>query len=92
MNVVRLSAPITGGLYPARRYSSYWFLLEAESTPGPKCGRNSSDSIGIDPATLRLVAQCLDELHHRSKSIRDTEFSLKTNKVLAKQKKILSFV
>jgi hypothetical protein len=33
MKVVRLSALRTGRLYP-RRYSSYLFLLEAESTPG----------------------------------------------------------
>jgi len=41
MKVVRLSALRTGRLYPLppRKYSWYSFLLEAESTPGPKCGR-----------------------------------------------------
>ena len=38
MKVVRLSALCTGRLYP-RKYSWYSFLLEAESTPGPYCGR-----------------------------------------------------
>jgi len=38
MKVVRLSALRTGRLYP-RKYSWYLFLLEAESTPGPLCGR-----------------------------------------------------
>jgi hypothetical protein len=37
MKAVRLSAPRTGRLYPMK-YSWYSFLLEAESTPGPKCG------------------------------------------------------
>jgi len=36
--VVRLSALRTGRLTP-RKYSWYSFLLEAESTPGPECGR-----------------------------------------------------
>ena len=31
---------------PPRKYSWYSFLLEAESTPGPQCGRNFSDTIG----------------------------------------------
>ena len=35
MKVVRLSALLTGRLYPPRKYSWYSFLLEAESTTGP---------------------------------------------------------
>ena len=38
MKVVRLLAIRTGRLYP-RKYSWYLFLLEAESTTGPQCGR-----------------------------------------------------
>jgi len=38
MKVVRLSALSTGRLY-LRKYFWYSFLLEAESTPGPYCGR-----------------------------------------------------
>jgi len=39
MKVVRLSALRTGPLYLPRKYSWYSFLLEAESTPEPECGR-----------------------------------------------------
>jgi hypothetical protein len=57
MKVVRLSAIRTGRLYPPppppRKYSWSSFLLEAESTPGPQCGRkdyvnekNSTGTIG----------------------------------------------
>jgi hypothetical protein len=35
----RLSALRTGRLYLPRKYSWYSFLLDAESTPGPWCGR-----------------------------------------------------
>ena len=38
IKVVRLSALGTRRLYP-RKYSWYSFLLEADSTPGPQCGR-----------------------------------------------------
>jgi hypothetical protein len=34
MKVVRLSALLTGSLYPPSKYSWYSFLLKAESTPG----------------------------------------------------------
>ena len=71
MKVVRLSALRTGRLYP-KKYSWYAFLLEAESTPGPYCGRkdyvnekNPMTPSGIEPATFRLAAQCLNQLRHR---------------------------
>jgi hypothetical protein len=66
MKVVRLSALRTGRLYP-RRYPWYSFLLEAESTHR-MAGRIKSIQItpsGIEPATFRLVAQCLNQLRHR---------------------------
>jgi hypothetical protein len=41
MTVVKLSALIIGRNYP-QKYSRYPFLLEAESTLGPECGRKDS--------------------------------------------------
>jgi len=49
------------------KYSWYSFLLEAASTPGPQCDRKDFTSIknpltpaGIEQATFRFVAQCLN--------------------------------
>ena len=39
IKVAMLSAPRTVRHYPTRRYSWYSFLLEAESTSAPWCGR-----------------------------------------------------
>ena len=39
LKAVRLSALRTGRLYPRGRYFWYSFLLEAELTIGPQCGR-----------------------------------------------------
>jgi hypothetical protein len=70
MNVVRLSALRTGRLYPPRRYSWYSFLWEAE------CGRKDCQwkipmtPLGIEPATFRLVAQCLNQLRLHSNIFR----------------------
>jgi hypothetical protein len=39
MKVVRLSGLRTGTPLPPEKYSWYSLLLEAESTPGPQCGK-----------------------------------------------------
>jgi hypothetical protein len=65
MKVARLSALRTGRLYPHETFLVL-ILLEAESTPGPLCDRrdcqlkNPTPS-GIEPATFRFVAQCLNQ-------------------------------
>jgi hypothetical protein len=53
-------------LYP-QKDSWYSFLLEAELTPGlVGCQlKNPATSLGIEPATFRLVGQCLNQLRYR---------------------------
>jgi hypothetical protein len=63
MKVVRSSPLRTGRLYPQE---FYWYsFLEAESTPGhmlPSAASEKSPvtTLGIDPETLQLVAQCFN--------------------------------
>jgi hypothetical protein len=57
------------------KHSWYSFLLEAESNPGPYCGRKDyvNEKIPITPSatettTFRLVAQCLNQLLHQQRA------------------------
>jgi hypothetical protein len=66
---VRLLALCAGHPLPPRGNS---FVLEAESTPRPWCSwkdwvnwKNPMSSLGIEPTTFQLIAQCLSQLHYR---------------------------
>jgi hypothetical protein len=47
------------------KYAWYSFLLEAEPTSGPQCGRKDyvNEKSGIEPATFQL--QCFNQLRHQ---------------------------
>jgi hypothetical protein len=64
--VVRLSALRTGRLYP-QEINLVLISVEAELTPGPYCDwkdyvteKNPMTPSGIEPATCRFVASCLN--------------------------------
>ena len=65
----RSSAKHTGRLYPRR--NPWYSLSEAESTSGHRVlsGKPRKKSpvtpLGIDPMTVRLVAQCLNPFEHK---------------------------
>ena len=59
--------PYAPAAFTPRKYSWYSFLLEAESTSGPKCDRKDFMSLknpltpaGMEPASFRFVVQHLN--------------------------------
>ena len=72
MKVVRLSALHTGCLYPPRKYSWYSFLFRGRVDPRAVVGLEGLchwkipvTPLGIEPMTIWLVAQCLNQMCHR---------------------------
>jgi hypothetical protein len=69
MKAVRLSALRTGRLYPSGNIpgTHFFYRLKLMATMRPEelCElKISMTSSGIEPATFRLLAQCLNQPHH----------------------------
>jgi len=71
MNVVRLSALRTVRLYPPplRKYAWHSRLLEAESTPGPQCGRKDYNNEKLQRPKKLIVTITDMASRHRSVTV-----------------------
>jgi hypothetical protein len=65
MMVVRLSALGTGRLYPPGNTPGTHFCQRLSRPQGHSVAERIMTPSGIEPAILRLVAQCLNQLHYR---------------------------
>jgi hypothetical protein len=85
MKVVRLSAICSGCLYPTGNIPGLisvggWVDFKAIVRPEEFCQWTlQKTSSGIEPATFRLVAQCLTQLRHRVPQKLRTEYNFSLN-------------
>ena len=70
---------------PPSKYSWYSFLLEAESTQEGLCQwKIPMTPLGIEPATFRFAAQCLNQFPHRGPQ----SFGIKWHKYLNETQRV----